>query len=466
MKICLWILSLAFLAVGARNFEEGLSVDGPLYAAIARALSRASDIFVMSPGLSDYPVYFDHPHFGFWLHAIWLKFFPATDWSVRIPSHLMYVFFLWGFWKVVQKLNSARVATVAVLLLWIWSPFSNFFSNFYLDPGVLLFGSMFLVFLYRSLAKKKYLSIAAGLFLGIAAGYKGLTVLAFGPIAAMLCMSSFVKHKKNTLWVLLGVCAGASIVLVPYLWGLSQSQIPNFLHLYWQKQISNRFAGAWGILGVFQWNFWKHFFLDTLGVGLLMLVGLWKIKNRSEAFLIPFVLFLTVVLMYAPADRSGAQYGVLYLPWAAWLSAQVIEEILKKYNAAFYIDAKMLMKLSAMISVSLVCLLQYFPFSTHSRRAPGEVQSIQTLENYASITGILFDLSIQNPEFVSASPLLWYLDRPIEYVKMNSPLPSASEHKDQIYVLRHASAARLIEAKAKGWCAVSPTVYTHCLVSP
>ena len=117
LKVGLWILALAFLSVGARNFEDGLSVDGPLYAALARNLARSQDWMLMQVGLPECAVYADHTHFGFWLHALWLKVFPAQDWSIRIPSHLMYVVFLFGFWKSLAFLNSARVATLAVLLL-------------------------------------------------------------------------------------------------------------------------------------------------------------------------------------------------------------------------------------------------------------------------------------------------------------------------------------------------------------
>ncbi len=93
-RLLVWIASLAFLSVGARNFEPGLSVDGPLYCTIARNIVRTGEWFYLYGGVPDFVPYAEHPHLGFWGLALWFKLFPMEDWAARIPGHLFYIGFL------------------------------------------------------------------------------------------------------------------------------------------------------------------------------------------------------------------------------------------------------------------------------------------------------------------------------------------------------------------------------------
>ncbi len=74
-QLWVWILSLAALAVGARNFEEGMSIDGPLYAAIARNIARSGEWFFLHGGVPDFVPFVEHTHLGFWIQALFLRFF-------------------------------------------------------------------------------------------------------------------------------------------------------------------------------------------------------------------------------------------------------------------------------------------------------------------------------------------------------------------------------------------------------
>jgi 4-amino-4-deoxy-L-arabinose transferase-like glycosyltransferase len=94
MRISIWILTLAMLSVGARNFELGLSMDAPLYATIARNIARHGDWFRLATTIPEFHPFAEHPHLGFWLLALVFKVLPIADWSARVAGHVFYVAFL------------------------------------------------------------------------------------------------------------------------------------------------------------------------------------------------------------------------------------------------------------------------------------------------------------------------------------------------------------------------------------
>ncbi|MEO5667258.1 MAG: glycosyltransferase family 39 protein, partial [Bdellovibrionota bacterium] len=178
MTLLLWLLSLAALSVGARNFEQGISIDGPLYASIARNIARTGEWFRLDAGTPDFTPFAEHPHLGFWLQALIFKVLPIDDWSARLQGHIFYVLALALVYKITERFYSARAAVFAVLMLWSMSVFSNYFSNFYLDPGCLVFGTLFLVAYSRALSRRSLSwTLVAGGLLSLAFLQKGLTGL-------------------------------------------------------------------------------------------------------------------------------------------------------------------------------------------------------------------------------------------------------------------------------------------------
>src|SRR4051794_15500901 len=127
-SVWLWILALASLSVGARNFELGLSMDAPLYATIARGIARSHHWFRLTTDIPEFHPFAEHPHFGFWVLAVFFRLLPIGDWSARIPGHLCYVGFLAMFFFAMRRHAGQRVAVLGVVLLWSWYLFSNIFS--------------------------------------------------------------------------------------------------------------------------------------------------------------------------------------------------------------------------------------------------------------------------------------------------------------------------------------------------
>jgi 4-amino-4-deoxy-L-arabinose transferase-like glycosyltransferase len=187
----IWIICLSFLSVGARNFENGLSLDAPLYATISRNIINSGEWFHLDPFLNEFkPYYAEHPHLGFWIQAIIFKAVGAADWSARISGHLYYLAFMCLFFFALMSISGEIVATLAVLLLWVLAPFANFFSSFFLDPGCLFWGSCFLFSLWKSVNNYSFKwAFLSGLSLALSFMTKGLTILAFGPAAVFILFS-------------------------------------------------------------------------------------------------------------------------------------------------------------------------------------------------------------------------------------------------------------------------------------
>src|SRR5262249_4479727 len=127
---------LAALSVGARNFEEGLGMDGSVYATVSRRIVQTGHWFALDAQIPFYkPLFAEHPHLGFWIGAIWFRLLPSADWAARLLGHTLYILFLWFFFHATRRRSSEPIAILTILMLWSWAVFSNTFSSFYLDPG-------------------------------------------------------------------------------------------------------------------------------------------------------------------------------------------------------------------------------------------------------------------------------------------------------------------------------------------
>lgn len=421
----IWIVSLAFLSVGARNFEEGMSIDGPLYAAISREIARSGEWFRLDARVPDFIPYNEHPHLAFWAQALIFKFLPAADWSARILGHLCYVAFLFLFFKRIKNLLSENAATFAVLFLWIWAPFSNFFSTFYLDPLALLLGALSIDFFWRGLQTQKLgAATLSGVFLSLVFVTKGLTALAFLLMMGILFLtwifskSLSEKTTPSTVRSRLIMASTLSIVglffavliLALYFWAIRSSADPVFLETYWNRQMTSRFSNSWNWMGLIGANFWKGLLKDTYY--LIVLVPIFFMRSRSKKdYFFPVVFFTSFALMYAPAARVGAQYSLMLLPPIAWaLGVGTCETFSAKIQAASW------QKWTLRLAVALVLLIQYLPFKTHHRPIPHLVPAIKEFfTKNPDLPRELLLYSDSQLDFVTSAPFAWYGDLKIFY---------------------------------------------------
>lgn len=454
-KTILWIIGLAALSVGARNFELGLSLDAPLYATIARNIARSGEWIWMNTQVPDFVPFAEHPHGAFWIQALIFKLLPAADWAARIQGHLFYVLTLFLIYKVCVRHLNPRVATLSVLLLWIWPVYSNFYSNFYLDPSAIFFGFSFLYSLSISLRQhgnypkgSRHLddvlwAALSGICLALSFLCKGLTALAFGLPAAFLVIAFVIKNGVSRAdlsgaWKHLLRSCGTSLIFLGlfawvYLETLKAHQASDFLSIYWERQISNRFGPSWSFFSIFNSQFWMRLARDTHYFLFLIPLALWKSPNNSFVKW-SFLSFISFVLMYAPAHRMGSQYWLLLMPPLSLILANALDFHL---NISF----QKIKNFSLVISLSLVFILQYLPFSTHTNRRPGEIDAILNLKSLGNTSNLMIAGRPKMLSFIYSAPFAWYADTELSYLDVkNLALGQSSLSKDtlsQTILLQH-----------------------------
>lgn len=458
--ILIWILSLAFLSVGARNFEPGISVDGPVYATIARNLARLGNWFYLDSGIPDFEPFTEHPHLGFWVLGGFLKVLPAVDWAVRIVGHLYYVAFLVLFFIFVRRESSERTAVWAVLLLWVWDRFSNTFSNVYLDPGLLFWGTASLYFAFSpKAALKGEHAAAAGLSWALAFLYKGVAALGFGvPLA--LCLIFQLRHSiLSTLRCTLFFLLSFSIPLALYVWGIQNSSVPNFLELYWQHQVSDRFGPAWQIAAMLAPEYWKRLLIHTHYLAPLALLSL--SNGKSPGVILAWVTALTYIALFAGAGLAGNQYLIMVMPWIAWLIAE-------GGPSKIPFAHKEVVRITQFAAIALVLLIQYLPFRTHHMQPNAEEQEIARLKPellFMEMEPDHFDLHRGPSKFITASHYAWYANTRVGYPAVNPPPRAIPRH---IYLLAVNAPARPGQLKEQGWCnhPELKRIWTPCSSTP
>ncbi len=440
-----WIISLAALAVGARNFElGGIGVDGPLYALMARGIARTGHWFLMNGTVPHFMPYADHPHLGIWLIALVFHILPAADWSARIPGIVFYAAFLGLFFHFLRKVIGLRHAVVATIVLWSFYRFSNFFSNVYLDPGALFFGTGAVFWLYEGLTEKRRgKCLIAGACLALCVMTKGLTALGFLPAILFVAGLAWRKKKENTRAFLrrfawfdwAGTVVAGAYLLTVHLCA------PGLIQKYWNNQWVNRFAHQWDWSLLFGWRFWGSLARDThyLLIPAVLLL-FWKRPKGIEW--LPWVLLASFAGLYAPADRVGMQYWIMLLPWVAWAVAQALP------SWGDWSSVK-LMKRSAGMAVALLFLVQFIPVRVHGRAEP-DMELLHKLVAGGRIKSLILDQTPEPANFTYLDKVTWYADVPTMVVSETQWPPRASAQRG--YLLYFPTAEREKQVLEQGWC--------------
>ncbi len=449
-KVLAWICSLAFVSVGLRNFEVGgLRVDAPLYAAIARNIAHSGEWFFLYGNIPDFVPFAEHPHLGFWFQALLFKILPAEDWSARILGHLFYLAFLSLFFFYLKRKQSFTVAVVTIILLWSWDRFGSWFSSVYLDPGALFFGMG--AVLVADLATQKddlRLSFLSGSMLALCFLYKGTFVAGFLPTVGLIYL-----FKRQRFFYHAGILLLAlATVLIPYFWALSQSKVPHFFEIYWQRQYTGRFQQRWELLKVFKWPFWHTVLVYTNYFALLIPFLGWK-RPALVQFWIPLSLLITFVLFLAPIDRMGSQYFLLILPSLAWMIAIAAEKL-------FPIPTLKLMKVTSLLSIVGMFIVQYLPYRTHYLNEYNEsFEPIKKLSQKHQAKNLYLYFEDRQPDFLVSGPFAWYTQMEIKYVRMEETPPPYSEGNLLFSdILKERKTALL---KEKGWCLLVEEGHSH-----
>lgn len=448
----LWIVCLAAAAVAARNFEAGLSGDGPLYAEIARRIAVTGEWFRLDGGVPDFSPYAEHPHLGFWILSLPLHWLPAADWSARIIGHLCYVAFLWGFFLFLRRRHSEAVGVVAVLLLWAWHRFSNPFSNVFLDPMALLFGAGSVLALLTALERRSVVGGAgAGALLALCAATKGILVAGFLPALGV----TFLLHARadrndwrNLLGVATAFVGGAIAVAGAYWLLVRSSAVPEFLAIYWRRQFTDRFSHIWSLSRVFGSSFWPSLLKETYFTAPLLLLAFRGARQKERALdlALPLSLLATFGAMYIGGDRVGGQYWLTVMPWVAWLIALGVEPWAR--------GAIRLVIPSAIFAVAGVLFVQYIPFEAHGMQPSQDERAVRQLSDRSGVTRLWMDEGPRYLDFIMSCRYSWYGRVTTAYVFKSEAVPAPDLESAYLLYWGDTPADRIEQVKRRGWCLI------------
>ncbi len=440
----IWIFCLAALAVAAKNFElGGLGVDGPHYALVAREAARSGDWLFLRGTVPEFVPVSHYPHLGIWLLASVFKVFPPADWSARLVGIGFYIAFLLLFFRFLKKAASLTTAVWAVLILWTFDRFSNFFSNVYLDPALLFFGSSALFFLWEGLStSRRSLCALAGICLAFAAMTKGVVVAGFGPAIAWIAWLALrdAKNRLETAERFTFFLSSAALSFAAYC-VLLHLNVPGVIGAYWANQWTHRFSKVFDWGRVISWRFWGSLLRDSHYLLLVPLACLFWKRPRGVHW-VPWICLASFALLYAPVDRVGVQYWVLLLPWVAWAFADAVSPWAP-------CRPETAMKFTGALSLVLVCVLQLAPIRVHGHLDP-ELPHLQARVASGEIDQVILDMTPEALDFTRKDHYYWYADRPVATVEYKDPVPVAKP--GGLYILHSPRADRLAALRRAGWC--------------
>jgi len=434
-----WILCLASLAVGARNFELGLSVDAPVYASIARHMVKSGDWFYMYGGVPDFMPFAEHPHLGFWMIASCFKVLPIADWSARIPGHLFYVGFLFVFFLYLREVAGQKSAIWAVLLLWSWYRFANFFSNVYLDPGALFFGSSAIFALDLAFRRVSAgWALVSGIALGLCVMDKGAVIVGFLPVMGLIAVLGF---RKAPLLIVIPVLVAAAVFSL-YAGAIHWSSVPDFITRYFSNQLGKRVGGGWQWSRLVEWKFWKGLCQDTNWFAPLVVFSVIDGFRRREVWmaLLLLVPFLTI---YACEGLWGHQYWLTVLPWVAWLLAEEMGKRIPWDPARAVVP-------TAALALVLMFIAQYAPIRTHGVMPPAETARAHTLLEAQHRHHFIVDNFPAETNVGQSGVYAWYVGD-VQYPRSLGYIPAADDDT-LLLTLNPPDRVRRDKIAAAGWC--------------
>jgi 4-amino-4-deoxy-L-arabinose transferase-like glycosyltransferase len=466
-----WFFALAALSVGLKNFELGLTVDGPLYATIARGIaeSTSSSWWLLKSQIPEFQPYFaEHPHLGFWVLAFFFRVLGTVDWVARMPSHLFYLAILILFYKwSLSHHRSERASTLAIILIWISPVISSYSSNAYLDAQCFFFGAWAVYAFDRGtrLPSQAFWVAMAGLALGACALTKGLTVLGFGPVMAYLVFSRLRSAPREILLRTIFCLTSFVGVLGLYSFLLSQSEVPDFLTTYFHRQWTNRFAQSWDWSLFWNSSFYRKYAKETgfliFIVPLLCFVFRRRLRRyflqhipKRDVWLLPLISILSFLLMYVPSDLLGFQYWIMILPWTYWILGWLLDALLFNFKP----DAVLLKKITFVFAILATFVGQYTPIQVRKVKAPALAVELGKNEPVLLNQRLWLEepvAGLRDP-FIYSGTWAWYTQRPVSYVKRENLLDGSFQIPPNDLIVLNVQAETLFELDSQlrslGFC--------------
>lgn len=380
--------------------QEGMFLDGTLYATIARNMAKGLGSF-WAPCYTviNDKIFYGHPPMAMAMEALLFKCFGDHLFVERMYSFLMGIismFLIIKIWKVVHKDSQPELKLFWLpVLLWAAIPVVSWsYANNMLDNTQCFFCLLSSVSLLQLFVLKKSLlfySILAAIFIFLALITKG--PLGLFPIAIPFVYWISIKNAElakvaMSFFIILLLLAIISFTLM----NVEESKI--FIQKYIHLQLFSSLSGSLKEES-------RFFILQKLGKELLpimiislIVMGIYKIKNKSIRVLnkinrqwLFFFLFLAIASSF-PIMVSNKQMGfylIPSMPYYALAFSLILLPVIKEWMDKINIEAKYY-KVIRLSSVGFFAITIGFSILKYGKIGR-EVEKIKDIKIIGSIVG-------------------------------------------------------------------------------
>lgn len=356
-KVPLWIfLLIAALHISAVRVGI-MDIDASQYAEISREMAESGNYLQLYDRGNDY---LDKPPFLFWISAVSIKIFGATNLGYKLPSILFALFAIYATYRLARLLYDERTARVAALIFGTCQGMFLMTNDIRTDT-VLMSWVITAIWLIKEwdVSRKTYY-----LLLGAAAIAFGM--MSKGPIALLVPIFSFgsdwaLKRQWSNFfkWQYLLAILVIAILLIPMSIGLYQqfdaqpgktvnglTGVSGLRFFYWSQSFgrltgespwSNGAGFDFLLMNMF-WSFlpWILIFIPALIVNIVQLVKQKFKLNKNQEWITTGGFILTY-LAVGSSRYQLPHYIFVVFPLAAIVCAAMLKELIenKKYGALF-----------------------------------------------------------------------------------------------------------------------------------
>jgi hypothetical protein len=283
---------------------------------------------------------------------------------------------------------------------------------------------------------------------------KGMGAAGFFPPLAVMTLHALYSKKRishvalSTAVHVLGLVA----VLALYLFAVKHSSTPDYVKIYFDRQLANRIGPQFNLMGLFDGYLWGRVFAFLYPIWPLVFVAFFQ-SPKEKGRALAMSAFLTFLVLIASAGMTARHHYILLMPWAAWLLGLILAKVLPWKTENW-------VKASGVFAVTLVVIAQYIPVSVHGNKPTLAQLEVGRLKKGGLIAEMIRDVPEAPKNFLDSSVYAWYGD-----VKVS--MPDDGKAKSQAaYYLHQSGYEKRDELKRKGWCLhagyFDGEIWLHC----
>ena len=357
-----YLLVISFLGYFIGISNPIMEIDAMQYASIARELLRNDNILHFFDNGNPY---LDKPPLIFWMNALGYKIFGVSNWSYRIPSIFFSIIAIYSTFQFSVSHYSKQTAMLAAIILSSCTGF--FIMNSDVRTDMYMIGPMMVAIWQLDLYCKNF-QWKNLIFGSIAISF---SMMGKGPIGILIPFITIVldqiSRKKLKYIINEKLLISLLIILLclfPMTYGLfTQFGLKGVKFFYWTNSFGritgssswSNDTGAFYLFSVFLYAFlpWTFIFLGAY-IKRLRSFFIRKKVYINKLEIISFVGFTVPLIMLSLSSYKLPHYIYCILPFAAILTADMIEKNGRNKGFNKYIF------LTQIITLTMMLIFVYF----------------------------------------------------------------------------------------------------------